>query len=239
VINLFRLKINHLLQKKIFLASILEDQISIAFLTQNLFWSLRCISSNNFFLAFHTLPLIECSWISERHSFFVPLVGVFSRNWNRVFNVEYEFLFDNLKRFFCYFALYHSCQTIVNIFSGGIKSYHSFVVLGYGKRGIFTSFKYFIVFCKPVPIFYFCFRLCDRKIFLSQTLIISPRCMFDRKKLSPCSFCLHGFNDVFDEFFIFIDRIGGIEDTVMLMIVKSCTSETVLDMATILRVKCL
>ena len=189
-------------------------------------------------MTFGTLPFVECSRISQIHSFLMSLIWMLGRYWNGVFYVKYEFLFNNLEWFLGYLTLYHSCQTFIDILCGSIKSYHFLIILECGKGKIGGSFRFLILFCVPAPSLSSHLRFCHRKVLLSDALIIRPRCMLNRKKFSPCSFCLHGFDDIFDQFFILFYRIGGIEDTVMFVIMKPRTSKTILNMVTILRIEC-
>gem|GEM_PF-7064686 len=97
--------------------------------------------------------------------------------WNRefVFYVESEFLFDDLKRFLCYFAENNSAEKRINILLSNFKSHDFLIILRDGKWSEGCSFKYFLWGIIPVPPLFLYLFFGKGKIFLSNSLIIPKR----------------------------------------------------------------
>ena len=133
---------------------------------------------------------------------------------DRIFNVEYELLFNNLKWLSCDFTLNDSSEGLIDIFCSRIKSYDPFVVLRYRKRGIGSSFKLFVFFCVPIPALCFHPLLGHGEIFIGYCLIVSEWTEFMWKEFSPLSRRAHMVYNFSTECLIFLSGIGFIENTV-------------------------
>lgn len=115
---------------------ILINKLTITLLTYNSLWSVWSISGNNVFPTFRTRTLIQRPWISEFHSFFMPLIRMFGWNREMVFYVEGKFLFDNLKWSSGNFTFYDPSQHFINIFLCHIITYLFFIILTNRKKSI-------------------------------------------------------------------------------------------------------
>jgi hypothetical protein len=144
----------------------------------------------------------------------MSLIWMFRRNWNRIFDIKDEFLFDDLEWFFCHCALYYSFQTIVNILRCRIKSYYSFIILRNRKRCIGISRKCLFFLCRPIPSLCSYFRFYHGKIFIGYRLIVSERREMMRQEFSPFTSRTHMFYYLTTQCLILLDRVGYIEDTV-------------------------
>jgi len=93
----------------------LIHNLTITLLTHYSLWSVWSIGSNYRLSTLSTCPLIEFPRVSEVHPLLMSLIWMFGWDWEIILYVEYEFLFDNLKWFPCYFTLDSSPQKCINI----------------------------------------------------------------------------------------------------------------------------
>jgi hypothetical protein len=67
----------------------------------------------------------------------------------------------------------------------------------------------------PIPSFLFYFFFGKRKVLVGKCFIVSERRQFMREKFSPLSCTPHMIDNLPTECFIFLDRVRGVEDTVI------------------------
>jgi len=138
----------------------------------------------------------------------MSLIWMFGRNWERVLNVECELLFNNLKRFPSHFTLHNTIEASINIPGSYIKPYNSFIILRYGKRMIYTSFKFLIFFCMPIPSLCFHFFFGHWKVLLCDCFIVPKWRKMMGEKFSPFSSTSHMIDNLSTEGFIFLGGVG-------------------------------
>lgn len=193
------------------------DEFEIASFTDDFFWSVCSVGSDDFFSAFCAYSLVECSGISLLESLEMSLVRMICRKREIILYIKREFLFDNFKWFFCCLTLDNTSEESVDIFLCCLIANLSLVVLFDGKQRIVWSmirWSLFIAF--PIPSFLQYFFFSHWEIFLSNRFIIAKRGECMREKFSPFSCWNHMFNDFPSQWLVFLDRIIFVKNTLVL-----------------------
>lgn len=107
----------------------LVHQLPIALLTQYLLWEALRIGSHDFFFTFTTCSFSEMTGIPVTHTIIMSLIRVIGWEWNSVFDVECEFLANNLKGFLGNITLKNSSEESINIFLSCFIADDFFIIL--------------------------------------------------------------------------------------------------------------
>ena len=179
-----------------------------------------------------TFSFMESLSISQIISFFVSLVWVFCRKRNSILDIKSELLFDNLKWFPCNITLKYSSDEHIDIFLCRFVTYIFFIVLicrqWCHKR---SMIRWCFFFSFPLPSSFLYFSLWERIIFICYCLVVAKWGEPSGEKFAPFSCSSHVVYDFSSKSFIFSDRIGCIENTVVVFFERD-TSEIVMRIKT-------
>ncbi len=204
------------------------NEFEIAFFTDNLFRPVCSVGSDDFFSAFCTYSFVECSGISRFEPLDMSLVWMARREREVILDIKCEFLADNFKRFFGYLTLDNTSKESVDIFLCCLVANFPLVILFDWKWWIIWSMvRWSFLIAFPVPSFLNYIFLRHWEVFLSYRFVITERGERMREKFTPLSCRNHMFDDFTSQWFIFLNRVIFIKNTVVLFS-ETNTSETIL-----------
>ena len=166
-------------------------QLEITLLTYYFLRSVWRVGRCDRLVTLSASPLPKLPRISHIHSFLMSLIWMLGWNWERIFDVECELLFDDFKWFLCDFTDEDLYQECVDIFLSLFKSDNSLVIVSDRKWIVWCSFKFLYFLVVPIPSLRFHLLLCHREIFLSDCFIIPKRREFMGEEFSPLPCALH------------------------------------------------
>ena len=168
------------------------DGFQVAFLAIHTLGTVGRVTCYYRLAAFRAAALPELAWVHQRHAFFAPLVGAFSRNGNVHLPVEFQFLRSYFIRLVAY-------RTAKNLFGDIIWNFRYGPGNSVGRTGtrFFRSF-----FIMPVPAFYAHLFFGQRIIVLRRCFVVSKRRESRRVVLTPFPSPLHMLDDFRNKRFV-------------------------------------
>lgn len=145
---------------------------------------------------------------------------------------------NNLKWFPGDFALHYSSEEFINIFLRQIIAHLSLIIFPYRERSYSFIFKRLLGSTIPIPSSCLHCLFCHRKIFLSHCFIVSKWTDLMWEKFSPFLCSNHVVYDLSRQIFVFLGRIGFIEDDIFSMS-HTRTKKYIFSATTPLRIKSL
>ena len=107
----------------------LMNYFSVTSFAEDFLRTIFRVGTHYFCSTFCTRSLMQFVRISVAHTLFVSLIWMSRRDREVIFDIKYEFLFDNLERSFGYFTFYNSSQEGIDIFLSCFVADYFFIVL--------------------------------------------------------------------------------------------------------------